>query len=333
MASLIDGKISPDPIAKTSRSGEFLRPDSIFRGQISANEAEPHRYHLYVSYACPWAHRTLIMRGLKGLKPLIDISVTDPLMGEKGWTFSDARDPKYLAVLYVASNKRYTGKVTVPVLWDRKKKSIVNNESSEIIRIFNSAFDELTGNDLDFYPEELRADIDEINKMVYEKINNGVYKCGFASSQRAYDKNFQELFSALDEVEVILSMQPFLVGDKITEADIRLFTTLLRFDPVYYGHFKCNLRQIREYKHLYQYMKSIYQLPEVKETCHFDHIKNHYYLSHKWINPTGIVPRGPDLSDLDLPHDRGRIQFHHKDQTNLKITADPSREPRPHSIL
>lgn len=311
MANLIDGKISEEPIAKTTRSGEFERPDSAFRGNIAETEAVANRYHLYVSYACPWAHRTLIMRNLKSLQNFVSFSVADPFMGDKGWTYPDPKDPKYLAVLYVASSKRYTGKVTVPVLWDKEKKTIINNESSEIIRIFNSSFNQATGNNLDFYPQQLRSEIDKINDKVYNKINNGVYKCGFASSQKAYDKNFKSLFSALDEMEVVLSMQPFLVGDKITEADIRLFTTLIRFDAVYYSHFKCNQRRIADYPHLYNYMKSIYQLGGVKETCHFDHIKQHYYLSHKWINPTGIVPAGPDLEDLDTSHNRCKVEFHH----------------------
>lgn len=311
MATLIEGKISDGPIAKTSRSGEFERPDSAFRGNITTSEITENRYQLFVSYACPWAHRTLIMRKLKSLDKFIDVSVADPYMGEKGWTFSESRDPKYLAVLYVASNKKYTGKVTVPVLWDKERKTIINNESSEILRIFNSNFNHLTGNNIDFYPEHLREEIDRINEKVYHKINNGVYKCGFASTQKAYDKAFKELFSTLDEMEIILAMQPFLVGSKITEADIRLFTTLIRFDAVYYNHFKCNLRQIKDYKHLYHYMKAIYQLGNVKETCHFDHIKEHYFKSHKWINPSGIIPKGPDLSDLETPHDRGVVEFHH----------------------
>ena len=312
MANLIDGKISDAPIAKVSRSGEFLRPDSSFRGEILPSQAKADRYHLYVSLACPWAHRTLILRNLKELRNIIEVSVSNPYMGDKGWTFFNDKDPKYLAVLYVATEKKYTGKITVPVLWDKENKVILNNESSEIIRIFNHAFNQLTGNELDFYPEKLRPEIDTINEKVYNSINNGVYKCGFAGSQSAYEKNVKSLFSAIDEMEVILSMQPFLVGDKITEADIRLFTTLIRFDAVYYSHFKCNLRLIRDYKHLYNYMKAIYQLPQVKETCNFEHIKRHYYESHAWINPTKIVPLGPDLEDLETPHDRGDIEFHRK---------------------
>lgn len=311
MANLVDGKISDEPIAKVSRSGEFQRPDAGFRGQISPDEAVAGRYHLYVSYACPWAHRTLIARNIKKLDKIINVSVSDAFMGEKGWTFSGPKDPKYLAVLYVAGDKHYTGKVTVPVLWDKKSKKILNNESSEIIRIFNSTFDELTGSTIDLYPEALRDKIDAINDKIYHNVNNGVYKCGFASSQRAYEKAFDHLFSTLDELEMILHENKFLTGDYFTEADIRLFTTLLRFDTVYVGHFKCNKKRIFDYKNLFQYLKSIYQHPEVNPTCRMDHIKEHYYTSHAWINPTRIIPKGPDI-DLTSPHDRGEIKFWYK---------------------
>jgi putative glutathione S-transferase len=315
MASMIDGKISDEPVAKLSRSGEFQRPGSVFRGEVVRSQAEAGRFHLYVSYACPWAHRTLIMRALKNLQSVIDVSVSNPYMGEKGWTFDDERDPKYLAVLYVASDKLYTGKISVPVLWDRKDKRILNNESSEIIRIFNSAFDHLTGNDLDFYPEALRSEIDAINDKVYENVNNGVYRSGFASTQKAYEAACRRLFSTLDELEERLTRQRFLVGEKMTEADVRLFTTLLRFDPVYHGHFKCNLRRIKDYPALSGYLRQIYQLPQVKETCNFEHIKCHYYESHGWINPTRIVPIGPEL-ELDAPHERGEVEFHHRQQVH-----------------
>ncbi len=311
MANLIDGKISDEPIAKVSRSGEFERPDAGFRGRISPKEAEAGRYHLYISYACPWAHRTLIARNIKKLEKIIDVSVSDAYMGEKGWTFSDPEDPKYLAILYVAGDKHYTGKVSVPVLWDKKKKSILNNESSEIIRIFNSGFDEMTGSTIDLYPDSLKEKIDLINDKIYHNVNNGVYKAGFASSQRAYEKAFDSLFATLEELEIILRDNKFLVGDYFTEADIRLFTTLLRFDPVYVGHFKCNKKRIRDYKYISQYLKCIYQMPEVNSTCRMDHIKEHYYTSHPWINPTKIIPKGPEL-DLDSPHDRGEIRFWHK---------------------
>lgn len=311
MANMINGQITKDPIAKLGSKGDFQRPDSSFRGNIAHKDAIPHRFHLYVSYACPWAHRTLIVRNIKKLKDLISISVADPFMGENGWTFSSDIDPKYLAVIYVTAKKDYTGKITVPVLWDNQEKTIVNNESSEIIRILNTSFDHLTQSDIDLYPKAYQDEIDRINAMVYDHINNGVYKTGFAGNQKAYEKAFDMLFDALEVVERILEEKPYLAGDVFTEADIRLFTTLLRFDPVYYGHFKCNKRRIADYHHLYNYLKAIYQMPEVKSTCHFDHIKEHYYKSHTWINPTQIVPKGPEL-DLDSSHDRGEIRFYRK---------------------
>ncbi len=311
MANLVDGKISEEPIAKLSRTGEFQRPDSAFRGKIAPTEAVSGRYHLYVSYACPWAHRTLITRNIKKLQNIVDVSISDAYMGDKGWTFTDPRDPKYLAVLYVAGDKHYTGKVTVPLLWDKKTKWILNNESSEIIRIFNTAFDDLTGSTIDLYPEPLREKIGSINDKIYHNVNNGVYKAGFASSQKAYENAFDLLFSTLDELENLLQGNNFLTGDYFTEADIRLFTTLLRFDPVYVGHFKCNKKRIVDYQNLYQYLKSIYQMPEVNPTCRMDHIKEHYYTSHPWINPGRIIPKGPDL-DLTSPHDRGEIRFWNK---------------------
>lgn len=306
---MVNGQITDEPIAKLSDSGDFERPDSSFRNSIDLRNAVPHRYHLYVSYACPWAHRTLIVRNIKRLKDIISVSVADPYMGENGWAFNSDIDPKYLAVIYSTAKKDYTGKVTVPVLWDKEMKTIVNNESSEIIRILNTAFDHITHSSIDLYPEKLRGEIDKINNMVYDKINNGVYKTGFAGNQKSYEKAFDELFDALDVVNRILSEKPFLAGDFFTEADIRLFTTLLRFDIVYYGHFKCNKYRIADYHHLQNYLKSIYQLPEVKMTCHFDHIKEHYYSSHKWINPTQIVPKGP-VTDLDSAHDRPVIRFY-----------------------
>ena len=308
MANLIDGKVSNEPIAKVSEDGEFQRPDSSFRGKPSPSEIESERFHLFVSYACPWAHRTLIVRKLKKLESIIDVSVTEAYMGNQGWTFSNDHDPRNLSSLYVSSDPHYTGKISVPVLWDKKKKSIVNNESSEIIRIFNSSFDSMTESQIDLYPEHIRESIDEINDKIYQNVNNGVYKAGFASSQSAYDTAFDKLFETLDELEEILERQCFLSGNYLTEADIRLFTTLIRFDPVYYVHFKCNKKRIADYKHLFNYMKSIYQIPEVKETCHFDHIKEHYYRSHKWINPSGIIPKGPEM-DLLGPHNRGEIHY------------------------
>lgn len=309
MANMVNGQLTNEPIAKLSGTGEFERADSSFRNRIDLRNAVPHRYHLYVSYACPWAHRTLIVRNLKRLKDIISVSVADPYMDEKGWSFHSDIDPKYLAVIYSTAKSDYTGKVTVPVLWDKEMKTIVNNESSEIIRIFNSAFDHLTHSSIDLYPEKMRDEIDKVNNLVYTKINNGVYRTGFAGNQKAYERAFDELFDALDVVERILSEKPFLAGDFFTEADVRLFTTLLRFDVVYYGHFKCNKFRIADYPNLSNYLKSIYQKPEVKATCHFDHIKEHYYRSHKWINPTQIVPKGPAL-DLDSSHNRPEIRFY-----------------------
>lgn len=311
MANLVDGKISHEPIAKLNRSGEFLRPNSAFREEILRGDVEKGRYHLYVSYACPWAHRTLIARKLKKLEAFVDVSVTDAFMGDKGWTFTSESDPKYLAVLYVSTKKDYTGKISVPVLWDKKTKRIINNESSEIIRIFNGAFDHETGSDIDLYPEALKKEINEVNEKVYESVNNGVYKTGFAGSQRAYEKAFDTLFERLDELEVLLGKQRYLAGEFFTEADIRLFTTLVRFDAVYVGHFKCNKRRISDYQNLQSYLKQIYQHPPIKETCHFDHIKEHYYRSHLMINPTGIVPKGPEL-DLESPHGRGELEFYRR---------------------
>jgi putative glutathione S-transferase len=308
MANLVDGKISHEPIARLTRSGEFDRPDSAFRGQILSRDAEAHRFHLYVSYACPWAHRTLITRALKNLEPHIDISVTDAYMGDKGWTFSKDPDPKYLAVLYVATRKDYTGKISVPVLWDKKEKRIVNNESSEIIRMLNESFNHITHSDIDLYPESMRDEINRVNDLVYEDINNGVYKTGFAGSQKAYDKAFDQLFRALDKIDNLLGQRPYLAGDYFTEADIRVFTTLIRFDVVYVGHFKCNKKRISEYSNLQNYLKQLYQYPDIKKTCHFDHIKEHYYRSHPMINPTGIIPKGPEL-DLESSHNRGEVNF------------------------
>lgn len=312
MANMINGKIAPEPIAKLTKEGEFDRPSSVFRDRIPPHEAELDRYHLYVSYACPWAHRTLIVRNLKHLQNVIGVSITDAFMGDNGWSFSNGPDtPKLLADLYVAADSSYTGKISVPVLWDKKDKTIVNNESSEIIRILNSAFEEFTDSTIDLYPEHLRVAIDDINAKIYKNVNNGVYMTGFAGSQRAYEIAFDRLFDTLDELDEYLGKEKFLTGNYLTEADIRLFTTLIRFDPVYYVHFKCNKKRICDYKNLYPYMKMIYQLPEVKSTCRFDHIKEHYYKSHAWINPSRIVPKGPQM-DLESPHERGDVKFWYK---------------------
>ena len=310
---LVDGNwTQKDEFAEDD--GKFKREDSAFRNWITADggpgpdgqeavKAEADRFHLYVSYACPWAHRALIFRHLKGLEDLIPVSVVHPHMLDHGWELKDdfpgaTGDPlygkSYLHEIYTRAKPDYSGKVTVPVLWDTQEEMIVNNESAEVIRIFNTAFNEITGNTSDFYPEALRGEIDEVNARVYEPVNNGVYKCGFAESQEAYDENITPLFDTLDWLETRLSDgRDFLVGNQLTEADIRLFTTLIRFDPVYFVHFKCNLKMIRQYDALNAYLQRIYEMPEVKPTVNFDHIKQHYYYSHKHINPYRIVPQGP----------------------------------------
>lgn len=324
MGLLKNGKWYADWYDTESSGGEFVREDAGFRGQVVARHvpegdgpryvAQSGRYHLYVSFACPWAHRTLIFRRLKGLVPHIGVSVVDPEMLDHGWSFSknfsDNRDPlydaKHLYELYQRARPDYTGRVTVPLLWDRETESIVSNESADIIRMFNAAFDDITGNRLDFYPQSYRGEIDAINDLVYSNINNGVYRCGFATTQEAYEKAYEQLFVALDMVETRLGTHRYLVANRLTEADWRLFTTLIRFDPVYYGHFKCNRKRIADYPNLYNYLKELFQVPGVAETVHFDHIKTHYYYSHSMINPTRIVPRGPEL-DLAAPHDRDRL--------------------------
>lgn len=305
---------------KTSiNDGQYKRRESQFRNWITADgeagasgeagfNAEAGRYHLYVSLACPWAHRTLIFRHLKGLENLISVSVVHPDMHEHGWHFKHDDQSQadyattgdtlygsdYLSRRYHESEAGYRGNITVPVLWDKTRKCIVNNESEEIIRMLNSAFDSITGNSLDFYPKTLRRDIHSINELVYHKINNGVYKTGFATTQSAYEQNCIKLFEALDEIDVRLSTQKFLVGDEITEADWRLFTTIIRFDAVYHTHFKCNVRLIKEYEYIYPYMMELYHQPGIAQTVHMAHIKRHYYASHLSINPYGIVPLGHD---------------------------------------
>jgi putative glutathione S-transferase len=316
MGLLVEGEWRDQWYETESTGGRFVRQESGFRDWVKADGStpyapEPGRYHLYVSLACPWAHRTLIFRKLKGLEDAITISVVDPFMLEHGWAFSDARGAirdsihgsRYLHEIYTRAQAKYTGRVTVPVLWDRKHETIVNNESSEIIRMLNGEFDAIGDARLDFYPEALRAEIDEINDFVYPRINNGVYRCGFATSQTAYEEAFDELFGALDRIEERLSRQRYLVGERVTEADWRLFTTLVRFDAVYVGHFKCNLRRIADYPNLSGYLRELYQVPGVAETVDFDHIKQHYYGSHVTINPTRIVPKGPEL-DLEAAHGR-----------------------------
>jgi putative glutathione S-transferase len=291
--------------------GEFIRKDSQFRHQLGEPgfEAEAGRYHLFVSLACPWAHRTLIFHKLKTLESIVGVTVVDPKMLEQGWVFSEVSEDipipgiDYLHQVYTTADPNYSGRVTVPVLWDKKARTIVNNESSEIIRMFNTAFNGITGESVDYYPENLRADIDRINKRIYDDINNGVYRAGFATSQQAYEAAFHRLFSALDEVENILGKQRYLLGAQITEADWRLFTTLVRFDAVYYSHFKTNLKHIEDYPNLSNYVRDLYQMEGIADTVSFDHIKTHYYVSQTTINPTQIVPAGPEL-DYTRAHDR-----------------------------
>ncbi len=302
-----------------SNDGEFRRKDSTFRNWVTADgsagptgdegfPAESGRYHLYVSYACPWAHRTLIFRALKGLTEHIDVTVVDPVMLENGWEVTDPlHGHEYLYQLYLQADPGYEGRVTVPVLWDKKRNTIVSNESADIIRMFNSAFNAITGNDADYYPPVLRPEIDALNERIYDTINNGVYRAGFATSQSAYASAFVTLFESLDWLEARLSENRYLTGAQLTEADWRLFTTLVRFDAVYFGHFKCNLQQLRDYPAISGYVRELYQTPGVADTVHMDHIKTHYYASHGTINPTGVVPLGPRL-DFDSPHGRDALQ-------------------------
>ncbi|AHC36513.1 glutathione-dependent reductase [Pseudomonas fluorescens] len=310
---------------ESSADGAFQREQAQRRSWVTADgqpgpsgeggfKAEAGRYHLYVSLACPWAHRTLILRKLKGLESLIDVSVVSWLMLENGWTFDKALGSSgdtldgfdFMHQRYTADTADYTGRVTVPVLWDKQLNRIVSNESAEIIRMFNSAFNALTGNTLDFYPETLRPSIDTLNERIYPAVNNGVYRAGFATSQPAYESAFDDVFAELDYLEQHLGDHRYLAGEYLTEADVRLFTTLIRFDAVYYSHFKCNLRRIADYSNLSNWLRELYQWPGVAETVDFEHIKGHYYASHRTINPTGIVPKGP-LQAFDAKHDRGRL--------------------------
>ncbi|KAA0943467.1 glutathione S-transferase family protein [Pseudomonas sp. ANT_H14] len=324
MGLLIEGRWH-DQWYESSADGAFQREQAQRRNWVTADgkagptgdggfAAEAGRYHLYVSLACPWAHRTLILRNLKGLESLIDVSVVSWLMLENGWTFDKAHGSSgdkldvftYMHQRYTADTASYTGRVTVPVLWDKKLKQIVSNESAEIIRMFNSAFNGLTGNELDFYPEALRSTIDALNDRIYPAVNNGVYRAGFATSQKAYEAAFDDVFAELDRLEQHLGENRYLAGEYLTEADVRLFTTMIRFDAVYYSHFKCNLRRIADYPNLSNWLRELYQWPGVAETVDFAHIKGHYYASHRTINPTGIVPKGP-LQAFDAKHDRERL--------------------------
>lgn len=312
MGLLVDGKWHNEWYDTESTGGRFERSEAQFRNRIgdTAFPAKSGRYHLYICHACPWAHRTLIFRMLKGLESHIGVTTVSPDMLENGWTYAPDPEPLYgfrfHHQLYTKADPCYSGRVTVPVLWDIKNETIVSNESAEIIRMFNSAFNEITGNRDDYYPKSLRNEIDEINAFVYENVNNGVYKCGFATGQEAYDEAFDALFSALDELEAQLSTRRYLMGDQITEADWRLFTTLVRFDAVYFSHFKCNRQRIADFPNLSNYLRDLYQQPGIDETVHFDHIKRHYYYSHESINPTRIVPKGPELN-LHAPHNRNRL--------------------------
>lgn len=300
MGLLVDGKWVDQWYDTKSTGGKFERKESSSRDFIGSDRftAEKDRYHLYISHACPWAHRAVIFRKLKGLEEIIPITVVDAFMGENGWELSE--DPvngkSYMHEIYTLADPHYTGRVTVPVLWDKKERTIVNNESSEIIRMFNSAFDGITGNTNDYYPKELRQQIDEINEFIYSNVNNGVYKAGFATAQDVYEEKVVKLFDALDVIEKRLGTQRYLVGNTLTEADLRLFTTLLRFDPVYVGHFKCNIRRIADYPNLSNYVQDIYQTEGIEKTVNMEHIKAHYYTSHATINPTGIIPVGPIIN-------------------------------------
>jgi glutathionyl-hydroquinone reductase len=317
MGQLVDGVWQSGDVRGGTEDGNFKRKESAFRDWIRDDpqarfQPEAGRYHLYVSYACPWAHRTLIFRKLKGLEGMIDVTVVDPLMLENGWQFTDdhpdtLHGAEYLHQVYTRADPKYTGKVTVPVLWDKKEGTIVNNESAEIIRMFNSAFDRVGAKPGDYYPDELAEEIDAVNDRVYETVNNGVYRTGFATKQKAYEAAFDDLFDSLDWLEDRLSTRRYLLGERVTEADWRLLPTLLRFDPVYHGHFKCNRNRVVDFPNLWSYTRELYQWGGVASTVHLDHIKTHYYGSHRTVNPTGIVPKGPRI-DFAAPHNRDRLK-------------------------
>lgn len=325
MGRLHEGVWRDQWVDTRATKGRFFREQSQFRNWITVDgsagptgeggfKAEPGRYHFYVSYACPWAHRTLIFRALKGLEGMISLSVVNWFMGEKGWTFEEGdgvipdsvNNARFLYQVYLAAQADYSGRMTVPVLWDKNKTTIVSNESSEIVRMLNSAFDAIGAKPGDYYPEPLRPEIDALNERIYDTVNNGVYKAGFATTQDAYEEAVVPLFETLDWLEERLSTSRYLLGSTITEADWRLFTTLVRFDPVYVGHFKCNLKRIADYPNLSSYVRDLYQQPGVAATVRLDHIKAHYYGSHETINPTRIVPLGPEV-DYSAPHDRASL--------------------------
>ncbi len=325
MGLLQNGKWVDQWYDTKNSGGHFKRQDAGFRNWITADgsagptgiggfKAEANRYHLYISHACPWAHRTLIFRAIKGLQKMLPISVVNWYMAENGWTFQQGdgviADPLFAAQfmheIYTKADQNYSGRVTVPVLWDKHTSTIVSNESSEIIRMFNSAFDNVGAKQEDYYPADKAHEIDQLNARIYDTLNNGVYKSGFATTQSAYEHAVTPLFETLDWLEGILSKKRFLTGNKITEADWRLFTTLIRFDPVYVGHFKCNLKRIIDYPNLSNYTRDLYQQQGIAQTVHMDHIKNHYYGSHETVNPSRVVPLGPQL-DLNEPHNRERM--------------------------
>jgi len=325
MGLLVDGVWQDEQHIARTAEGRFVRPTTRFRNWVTEDgspgptgeggfAAARERYHLYVAMPCPWAHRTVIMRMLKGLEDVVSMSVLEPLYGPHGWRFGTSpgtvpdsvNGASELAEIYLRADPRHTGRVSVPALWDKERRTIVNNESAEIIRMLNGAFGRFTNVRTDYYPPALREEIDRVNALVYENVNNGVYRAGFATSQEAYEEAFRAVFRVLDELERRLSGQRYLVGSDITEADWRLFTTLVRFDAVYYSHFKCNLRRIIDHPNLSNYLRDLYQQAGVAATVNMDHIKRHYYGSQRHVNPTGIVPLGPQL-DFLAPHDRNRF--------------------------
>ncbi len=320
MNMLVDGEWQTDVTPATNEDGEFERQETTFRDRIRPDTdarfpPEAGRYHLYVSYACPWAHRTLLVRALKGLEDAISVDVVDPYRDTDGWQFTPDREgctsdsimeADYLREIYTAADPSFTGRVTVPVLWDRERETIVNNESAEILRMLDVAMDDVATRDVDLYPDGMQDTVDRLIEAIYEPINNGVYRAGFADSQSAYDDAVETLFEALDRYNERLGSQRYLAGDRLTEADICMFTTLIRFDHVYHTHFKCNVKAIHEYEHLWPYLRDLYQTPGVAETVRMDHITEHYYTTHPGVNPKGIIAAGPNLN-FQKPHDRNRF--------------------------
>ncbi len=318
LGMLVDGEWTDRRVQEDSE-GRFIRTETSFRDRVTSDGSsgypvEAGRYHLYIAAACPWAHRVAILRQLKGLEEAVSLSIVDPFMGGDGWAFSEepgtipdfVNGASFLREVYTKADPHYTGRVTVPILWDKEQGTIVNNESRELLRMFDHEFGAIAENDVDYCPEDLREEVDRVIDEIYTPINNGVYRTGFARTQSAYEESFNELFDALARWERVLEEQRYLCGDRITEADWCLFTTLLRFDPVYHGHFKCNLYRIVDYPNLWGYLRDLYGQPGVAETCNFDHIKRHYYQSHESVNPTGIVPLGPAIN-FEEPHDRARL--------------------------